>query len=297
MKATVTKLCDLESLTVPEEMTKWRVRREDVEEQLNSLALSHAVEHHPDSVASGDSVRLSTDGRMDVLLYPGLNLPGAQEAEKAVLGLGVGDAFTAPIGGFARTMRVEEIRRRAPAAIDDTLVQAENIDGVSTVEQYRAWYCVKTEAQNKETIQKEIAMHLLGELRERSEYAFDREEVDAWAGERAQGAIDDCIAMGEDPHIPDEGVELLTDEQVLEKFKDMAITELKTRLAAEALCRQENISISFEDSREEFEQMLPPDLEISEEDREASKAAFVEGIPVTKAFNLFRARAEKLLED
>lgn len=297
MKAIVTKLCDMDSLTVPEEMTKWRVRSEDVEEQLRTLALTHAVELHPDRVESHDSVRLSADGRMDVLLYPGLNLPGAQEAEKAVLGLGVGDTLIAPIGGSTLTMRVEEIRRRAPAAIDDGLIQAEKMDGVSTVEDYRSWYRAKTEAQNKETIQKEIAIYLLGELRDGSQYDFDREEVDAWAAQRAQNAIHDCIAMGEDPHIPDEGVELLTDDQVLEKFKNMAITELKTRLVAEELCKRYHISIAFEDSREEFEQMLPPELEISEEDREASKAAFVEAIPVTKAFNLLHASAEKYMED
>lgn len=298
MKAIVTKLCDISSLTVPEEMTKWRVRPEDVEDQLRTLALSHAVELHPDKAAFHDSVRLSAEGRMDVLLYPGLSLPGAEGAEKAVLGLGVGDTLTAPIGGSALTMRVEEIRRRVPAEINDALIQAQDMDGVSTVEQYRDWYRAKTEAQNKEILLKEIAFYLLGALRDRSEFDFDREELDAWARERAQESIDSCTAMGEDPHIPDEGVELLTDEGVLDKFQDMAITEFKTRLAAEELCRQNHVSVAFDEaSRKEFEQMLPPDLEISEEDREASKAAFVEGIPISKAFDLLRSYAEKYMED
>ncbi len=298
MKSIVTKLCDIGSLTVPKELGKWHVGTEEVEDRLNTLARIHADELHPDTVLPGDSVRLSCPGRMDVLLFPGLGLPGAEEAEKAVTGLGVGDSLTAPINGRGLTMTVSEILRRVPGAITDQLVQAEGIEGVSTVDQYRRWYLETNEAQNRSTALKEIAFFLLDAIRDCSEYALDPQEADKWTQERAEAAFNDSIAMGEDPHIPDEGFELLTDEQAIARLKEQMLPEFQTVLVTRKLCEAQGISLTWEDVREEFEQFTPPEARgETAEEQESIRTAFLESAFVTKAFDLLCVPAEKFLED
>ncbi len=298
MKSIVTKLCDISNLTVPEELGKWHMRPEEVEDRLNTLARIHAQEFHPDTVLPGDSVRLGCPGRMDVLLFPGLGLPGAEEAEKAVTGLHVGDTLTAPINGRGMTMTVSEILRRVPGAITDALVQAEKIDGVSTVDQYRRWYWETTEARNRESALKEIAFSLLESIRECSEYALDPKEADEWTQKRAEAAFNESIAMGEDPHIPDEGFELLTDEQAIARLKEQVLPEFQMVLVSRKLCEARGISLTWEDVREEFEQLMPPEARgETAEEQESIRTAFLESAFVTKAFELLCVTAEKFLED
>ncbi len=298
MRSIVTKLCDIGGLTVPEELGKWHMGPEEVEERLNTLARIHAKEFHPDAVLPGDSVRLGCPGRMDVLLFPGLGLPGAEEAEKAVTGLHVGDALTAPINGRSLTMTVSEILRRAPGAITDELIRAEKIDGVSTVDQYRRWYLETNEARNRETALKNIAFTLLESIRDGSEYALDPQEVDEWTQKRAEEAFKDCIAMGEDPHIPDEGFELLTDEQAIARLKEQVLPEFQMVLVSRKLCETQGVSLTWEDVREEFEKFTTPDTRgETAEEQESIRTAFLESAFVTKSFELLCDTAEKFLED
>ncbi len=117
-------------------------------------------------------------------------------------------------------------------------------------------------------------------------------------GQRARQIFDESIAMGEDPHIPDEGVELLTDEQAIEQIKSKLPPEFEMLLACSELCSQRGLSTAWEDLRSEFEQFMPPDQEgITEEEREQAKAMFLESAPVTKALDWLRDKAEKYLED
>jgi len=294
----VSKLYDYRQSTVPKDMTKWRIAPGVLDEQLHTLACVHAAEFQADMVQAGDSVRLTRAGGRDVLLYPGLHLPGAGEAEGAVIGLRVGDTLTAPINGSALTMTVAEILRRAPAAIDDALVQAEHIDGVSTLAEYRRWYQARAEEQNKNRAAKSIAYFLLEELRDKSEYVIDQAELDDWAGQQAQQIFDARMAMGDDPHIPEEGFELLTDEEAMEQIKSKLPPEFKMHLVCNELCHQEGISTAWEDLRSEFEQLMPPDQEgIAEAERAQAKAMFLKNAPITKALDWLREKAEQYLED
>lgn len=298
MKSNVTKLYDRTLISVPPEMIQWHVDADAIDEQLHTLACSHASEFHPDTVQKGDSVRLSCPEHTDVLLFPGLALPGVEKAEEDVIGLHVGDGLTASINGDTQTMTVCEIRRRVPASIDDALIQAEHIEGVATLEDYRRWYQAKEEEQNKSDAVRNIAFFLFEEIRERSEYALDQEEMNKWADKQARQYLDECIAMGIDPHIPDEGFELLTDEQAVEKFKAQFLPEFRSILVGQELCEQGGVSLTWEDLRSEFEQMMPTDQEdITDEEREQAKAMFMESAPVAKALDMLIEEAREYVED
>ncbi len=301
MKSTVTKLYDWHKASVPEELRKWHVDADAVQKKLAELANTHAVERCVDTVQTGDSVRLRcTDGTLaerTVLLYPGLQLPAAGEAEQAVLGKKAGQTLAASIGGSLQTMTVEEIRRRTPAAIDDALVQAEEIEGVNTLEEYGRWYQEQTEEENKEQAKKEIAFTILEQIVAESEYALDREEVDAWTAQRAREIFDEMVAMGEDPHIPEDGLELLSDEEALARLQEDAEGMFKANLATQTICNTMGISTAWEDVREDFEQMVPPEEDMPEEERSRMKAMFMENIAATKALERIMAEADAYLED
>ena len=104
MILTVSKLYDRHCIAVPEEMRKWHTDgREEADQQLKALSYAHGTEINADKVQTGDSVHLRCDegklqGRV-VLIYPGLELPGAADAEKAVMGHCVNDVIMTKIGG------------------------------------------------------------------------------------------------------------------------------------------------------------------------------------------------------
>lgn len=301
MRSTVTKLCDWRRLSVPKELGKWHMDEKAVDEKLAELANSHAAEIQADVVRKGDSVRLRcTEGSLTertVLLYPGLGLPQAAEAEQAVTGCRVGAQIHTQIGGKEQCLVVEEIRRRTPAAVDDALIRAEQIEGVATLEAYAHWYQERTEEQNKENARKNIAYYLQQEIVRLSEYALDQDEVYEWTDKRARQEFDELLSMGEDPRIPEDGVELLSDEQAIETLRESALSQFKTILACEALCAQEGISIAWEDVRGEFEEMLPPEVNIPEEEREKARAGFLENVAIMKTFLLLQQEANAYLED
>ncbi len=294
MTSYVSNLYDCRRLTVPEELTRWRIGPEEVDQHLKTLARSQASEIAGDVVRPGDSVRLrcvsGTLADRMVLLYPGLGLPGAEEAEQAVLGLKAGDALTAAICGAAQSLTVEEIRRRVGAPVDDDLACAQGIEGVTTLAEYRRWYQDQAEEQNKANARKGIAAFLQEELRSRSEYALDPEEAEAWAEQRFQDGLAEFAAMGEDIQLPQEALDQMK-EQAREDFKDL--------LVCREICRQAGVSLAQEDIQEEFEAMLPPgeDLGMTEEELEHARQLFLEGAPVTKAFEVLCGEADRYLED
>lgn len=303
MKSIVTKLFDRSQLTVPAELGKWRITDREVEEQLVVLSHSHAVEAQAEEVQAGDSVRLICENGSlrdrAVLLFPGLQLPGAAAAEEAVLKRKVGETVAVEVNGAPQRLTVEKILRRSPAVIDDALAQSEHLEGVTTLDEYRRWYRGQTENQNREQAQKNISYFILDEIARRSEFALDREELDAWKEQQAGLIFEESLAMGEDPRIPEDGFELLTDEQAIERIKKSIEPQFKMELVCRALCAQQGISLTWEDARGEFEAMfLPGELaNIPEDELERSRTVFMENLAASKVYGFLFKEAAAYLED
>lgn len=303
MKSAVSKLYDRSQITVPREMVKWRISDEDIEKQLVVLSRTYGTDVRTDKVQKGDSVRLScNEGSMKgrvILIFPGLNLPGVAEAESSVLGCAVGDSITAVLNGACVTLTVEEILRRIPADIDDELVKKERQDGVNTLDEYRCRYRERREAQNRNQAQKDISGFVLREIIERSEYALDYEELEAWKDENARAEFEECIEDGEDPRITEEGEEPLTDEEAIEMIKEEIEPRFKMELVCRALCEAQGISLGWENLKDEFEEQFPPELAaiLSEEEMEQSKADFMENAAITKVYDFLFDEAAAYLEE
>ena len=110
MRSKLTQCYDYRQLAVPEELKKWRFPESQIDEELEALARDHSSEQQMEGpVKDGHSVQCTClkdekgnwEGRT-VLLYPGRSLPGAQEAEQAVLGKRQGETFSCQLK--ARTL-------------------------------------------------------------------------------------------------------------------------------------------------------------------------------------------------
>lgn len=119
INGSVSKLYDIDSIAIPAELLALCVDEQQVEQSVRQPALRYASEAPADAVQPGDVVRCRADaasypdGRT-ILLFPGMALPGAEAAEQAVLGRGVGDEFSAPLCGRNAVLTVEGITRRTP---------------------------------------------------------------------------------------------------------------------------------------------------------------------------------------
>lgn len=302
MKSTVSKLYDRNCIAVPKEMGKWRIDGREVERQLILLSHTHGTEVNVDKVRAGDSVRLGCEegnlqGRV-VLIYPGLDLPGAADAEKAVLGRCVNDSVTTRINGTSVVLRVEEILRRIPVDIDDALIQKEHLEGIHTVDEYRCMYRKRIEEQNRTHAKSVISNFILNEMIEHSEYTVDPEEMKAWKDENARAQYEALIEEGEDPRVAEDGTEL-TEEEAIENLKEEQEYLFKRELVCRAFCAAQGISLEWEALKEEFEKMIPPEMAefISEEELEEGKAFFLRDAAVTKVYGFLAEEAGAYLEE
>lgn len=222
MRSTITRLYDRSQYQPEDRLRRWRVSDRQVREQLERLQADHAAETEAEKVQAGDSVACRGESasplwnRPLLLFYPGHGL--CSPAEDALLGAGTGESRTASIDGAEVTLTVTRIVRTVPSPLTDELVRAENIEGVGTVAEYAAWYRETTEAQNRSRALHTVTRDILREIAERSELSIDPEEEAAWCRRAGDYDYDRDVAAGEDPTIPEEGIEFLTEEQARAKY-------------------------------------------------------------------------------
>ena len=221
----VVKLYDYHQSQIPEEMLHWRVTDEEIQEKLQEMAARKIVLAPAACAEAGGGVRCvcvegtSLKGRKSVLLYPGRKLPGAEKAEEAVLGKKPGEVFEAEISGEKLLLRVEEILRKQSAPpVTDELVKEQGIEGVETMEDYARWYREKHEESRKSQRRWQINGFWNREMEAKSELDIDEAEQWAWAMAYGRWQYEGQLERGMNPFIPDEGTELLTEEQAIERF-------------------------------------------------------------------------------
>jgi len=230
---------DYKEATIPEELIRWHVTEEEIDEALVLLGRDHATQNPVEQAAEGDSLRCRDSQGRTVLLYPGRKLPGALETEQAALGHRAGESFSCRLGETEVTLRIEEILRLEPYPLGDDLVKLAGIEGVETAADYRSWFLRETEPKKREDALKKITRYLWEALSERSQIEIDQTEQDYWCGIRAKGAYDSMVKNGCDPHIPEEGTEFLSDEEALAKLVREQQPEYRKFVAARHVSQQD----------------------------------------------------------
>ena len=223
MRSTITKLYDRSQYQPEDHLRRWRVSQQQIQAKLDKLCEDHAEEMDVEIVCAGDSVACRGErqspqwNRPRVLFYPRRGL-GGQALEKALLGMTEGESKTAATDGTQVTLTVTRIVRRAPCPLTDELVKSEKIEGVDTVEAYKAWYRKTTEEANREHALSAVTKDILRAITENSELSIDPEEEFAWCKSAGDYDYDRDVRAGGDPTIPEEGIEFLTEEQARQKY-------------------------------------------------------------------------------
>lgn len=247
MKGYVTKLCHVDGIEIPAELLEAHIDARQIEEEINALSLRCAAESPVSCAEAGDIAHCRADaagypdGRT-ILLFTSAALSGAEAAVRAVLGKSVGDTFKTELAGKPVTLTVEKIIRRTPVAVDDALIASLCIDGVSTVEEYRAYLTEKAQADAKMEQSKAIMRYLMDELINRSTFAYDEAEMAA----QIEKAKAEYAAMPESDGFPPPSEEELAQSVVY---------QCKQGWVAEAFCREAGITPDEEEIRQQAEQM------------------------------------------
>lgn len=161
---------------------------------------------------------------------------------RAVLGKSVGDTFDTELAGKPAALTVEKIIRRTPVAVDDALIASLGIDGVSTVEGYRACLTEKAQADAKLEQSKVVMGYLVEELLRRSEFTYDQAEM----AEQIEKAKAECAAMPESEDFP-----LPSEEEIAQSV----ISQFQQGWAAEAYCKQIGFVPDEEEVKQQAQQM------------------------------------------
>lgn len=247
MKGIVTKLCDIDSIEIPQEMLEIRVDEQQVEKDIQALSLRYASEERAATAEMGDTVFCGADkdsypdGRT-ILLYTEVPMPDAAGAAKQALGKQKGDTFTAHLAGKNVTLTVEKIVRRIPVEVNDALIAGLGMDGVSTVEDYRNYLRNKAMDDQKMEQSKAIIRYFLEQMEQGSSFEYDPQELDAYVQKNMEQYLQDMQELGM--------------EESPEEIKESVLMQEKQNWMAQAFCESHNIPVDTADAEAQADQML-----------------------------------------
>lgn len=245
MKGLVTKLCDVDSIAIPAEMLSVHVDDAQVAQEISRLSLRYAKESPAETAQEGDLVccRAEKGGYADgrrILLYPGVQLPGAEQAAKAALGAHVGDPLETTLCGSAVSLTVEKILRRTPVEVNDALIASIGIEGVTTVAQYRTYLHDKMLSDLRMERSKDITRFLMDRMIADSDYLYDEAEMAEYihSAEEEIAAQEDVEALGLSP----------------EQMRQAIVDQAKQGWMAEAFCEAHGLKIDEDDVQAQADQ-------------------------------------------
>ena len=247
MNGKVDKLYDIDSIVIPEELLNVSVDEQRIDDEVGMLSLRYATESLADTAAESDLVYAKADqesypdGRT-ILLYTAMNMPGAEEAAKAVIGKKAGDVVSTVLADKKVTLTIEKVLHREPVEVTDELIAGMGIEGVSDIEAYKVYLREKMIADLKMENNKEIVRHILNVMTENSTYTYDEAEAKAQTMAMAEQYQKEYEQMGE----------IVTVEEICEGM----ISQEKQMWMAKAVCENKGIEVDTSSAEEDADRMI-----------------------------------------
>ena len=305
MKSKLVCCFNYHTLTVPEELRHWKIPQQEIEQELRSLAADHASDQPvEDAVQEGDSVRCECLSCSDpawqgraVLLYPGRKLPGAEQGEAAVLGKAIGDTFSCTVGSAQMELKVLEALRRVEPLIGPELMWILNIPGVETVEDFSRWYHQQHDPERRQKACFGIVGYWMKETAARSEFSIDEQEEKDWCLLRGRMMFQSLLDAGMDPRLPEEGFDILTDEQAIEKLAKEQEPRFRPFLLYRYLCEKDSFEVTEQDYLKALEEAAAQQgLTLEEAKKKSDLSLYQEMKYQEHVFYALSEEAEKELE-
>ena len=206
MKSKIVECFDYRTLEVEDHLRKWKIPDSEIREEMENLARDHSGETETeDGAKAEDCVScICTEAsaanwkNRTVLLYPGRNLKGAQEAEKACLGKRPGDVFSCEIRGVQVTLAVKKVISRKKVTVGPELFRILQLPGVSTEEDFARWYHEQHDEERRQKASYGIVSFWMQEMAKRSTFSIDEEEKKSWCRVRGEKMYISMLAAGYD---------------------------------------------------------------------------------------------------
>lgn len=235
MNGQVKDLCEIEQIEVPRELLDVRVDEAGLDAQLNVLSMRYAAESEAETAETGDIVHVKADKKSypdgrTLLLFTGMNVPGAEAAEQAAIGKKVNETFTTMICGKAVTLTIEKIVHRTPAEVNDALIAKIGMEGVKTVADYRRHLYDKALEDKIMERDKGLIHFYMEQMTAQSTYTYDEAEMNAFAESQIEEAKHQCEEVG----APFEE----------EAIRESIVMQQKQGWMAEAFCKAHGIEIN-----------------------------------------------------
>lgn len=252
MNGYVSKLYDIDSIVIPKEMLNTFVDEQRVEEAVHMLSMRYAKEMQVDIVEKGDLVYCQADqtsypdGRT-ILLYTGLEIEAAKVASEAVIGKKTEDSFLTTLAQKQVGLTIKKIIRRIPVEVNDALIVDMGIEGVISVEDYKAYIRQKMAKDQKMENSKAVLRYVMDEMVEKTIYSYDEAEM--------QSHVQAMMAEYEQM-MATFGADEMEDDESPEDIKENIIYQAKQYWMAEAFCKSKDIPIDESDIEDEINRMV-----------------------------------------
>lgn len=252
MNGYVSKLYDIDSIVIPKEMLNTSVDEQRVEETVHMLSMRYAKEIQVDIVEKGDLVYCQADqtsypdGRT-ILLYTGLEIEAAKDASEAVIGKKTEDSFLTTLAQKQVGLTVKKILRRIPVEVNDALITDMGIEGVVSVEDYKAYIRQKMAKDQEMENSKAVVRYVMDEMVEKTTYTYDETEMQA----HVQAMMAEYEQMMEA-----DGENEIEEDESPEDIKENIIYQEKQYWMAEAFCKSKDIPVDESEIEDEINRMV-----------------------------------------
>ena len=248
MNGVVSSLYDIDSIVIPEDMLQVCIDEQRVEDDVRSLSIRFAKESPADQVEKGDLAYCQADkesypDQRTVLIYTGLDLPGAEEAKAAVIGKKAGDSVSCKLAGKNVILTVQKVLRRTPVEVDDALIAGMGLEGVTTVAAYKDHVRERLTAdQEMENSKMAVALYIRT-MTENSTYTYDEKEMEAYV----QSVMAEYVKEAEE----------VTGETVDEaEVKEGIVSQCEQMWMAEAFCKSRGVAVDLSGIKADTDQMI-----------------------------------------
>lgn len=248
MKGRVDKLCLPKDIELPKGFLKVALDAGAVESDLRRLSARYARMTEADRVTVGDIAHLRAEGGpladgREVLLFTGMEMPGAEAAVSVVVGKAIGDSFDTEIFGEGVRLTVTGSVHPIPAEINDELIASIGIEGVTTFSAYRDYVSKKMLAEMRFEKAKEATYYIVGEMMKRSTFTYDGDELDAYVKDNKDALLGEYLAAG-------------MEEPSLEELRDAILEKQKQSWLAVAFCEEWGVSVDVDSAVAQVDEML-----------------------------------------
>lgn len=248
MKGRVAELCLPRDIELPNGFLEVALDAGAVESEIRRLSARFAKMAEADTVTVGDIAHLRAEGGplddgREVLLFTGIEMPGAETAGSDVIGRAVGESFDTEIFGEGVRLTVTGSVRPIPAEVDDGLIASMGIDGVTTVSEYRDYVGEKMLSEKRFEKAKEATYFIISEMVKRSTFIYDGDELDSYVKDNKDALLSEYLAAG-------------MEEPAFEEIRDAMLEQQKQNWLAVAFCDEWGVSVDVDSAMSQVDDMI-----------------------------------------